>query len=128
MAESSSKKRKRKYKHEAKEDHESLQYWADGARQDILELELKVYTEALERGWDYERVKLQCICNKFHYYIPWNLPDHLEPEPKAEPYNPDKHHDSDNDLDAAQLKKKQSALNKMQAVSNIYFIQQLLIG
>jgi hypothetical protein len=112
------KKRKSAYRRKTKQERESLQFWAEGARQDILEPELPAYATALaDSNREIEHAELQRIANKFFYYIPFYLEDHEEPEPRAEEYDPSKHIDTDEGLSTAEIKEKRAKINHTTEVS-----------
>ncbi|KAJ7732894.1 hypothetical protein B0H16DRAFT_1732624 [Mycena metata] len=92
-------KKSGKRKQIAKKDRKNLRLWVEGKREEVLKPHIPAYTDALERGWRYEREYLQKICSEFHARFNWRLEDFEEPDvlpnydlvapPPAEPVDDD---------------------------------------
>ncbi|KAK7006053.1 hypothetical protein R3P38DRAFT_3214986 [Favolaschia claudopus] len=81
-------KKTRNWKRIAKKDRKNLKLWAEGARDTILRPHIPGYTDALERGWRFERDYVREVCNEFHARISWRLQDDEEPELPLPDYDP----------------------------------------
>lgn len=79
---------KRKGKRMAKEDRKNNMFWAEGARQEILDGHIIGYTSALEAGWRQERAYLQLVMKHYHALIDWRLPITEEPPRPLPIYDP----------------------------------------
>ncbi|KAJ7701894.1 hypothetical protein B0H17DRAFT_1195104 [Mycena rosella] len=65
----------------------SLKAWAKGARESILAPHIAGYTDALERGWRFERDYFAEVCREYHAKIDWRIADCEEPPEPLPAYN-----------------------------------------
>ncbi|KAJ6584540.1 hypothetical protein B0H19DRAFT_1058947 [Mycena capillaripes] len=92
--------------------------WAEGAREDILQPHLDVYSRARDMGWIAEREYLQKFCNKFHAHVNWRLQDHEE----LGPFDTDTTVVEEEDLDDAEEVQQRARVEEINTRIHRWFI------
>ncbi|KAL1698751.1 hypothetical protein EV121DRAFT_296853 [Schizophyllum commune] len=81
--------RKRKRRGIPKKDRKNRKNWAEGVRAEILSQYIARYTDVVaEGGWSKGQEVIREVCAEYHAKIPWQLPDHDEPDLPLPEYNP----------------------------------------
>lgn len=81
--------KKRKSKRMAKQDRKNLNYWAEGARERVLEVHLPDYAAADALGWRQERAYMLKVMKHYHTMIDWRLELHEDPPMPLPRYDPE---------------------------------------